>query len=331
MTCPNDLSHQPGTTVTRSALALWNQFAPRLYMQVALCFPFVGSRKEAEDQIKASLCRLKYQQPAYAANLEADSEGRVYLVQRPSDDISFNAVDYAADFPFHEYEQLKREGFPSNAFVHPNFLCDGSLRPARLVPACQISASFLDGGIILWVSIHHSLTDGAGLGGFLACLAAHTRCSQVNSGHEIGLDSISSQALVSKILRHKLGGFGSCFEGLLRECHEYKKVPTATSSFPRANLTLTPRGNIFVFQNKRLNEAKDLIEARSPGKRPSTFVIIATLIWVHITKARLMTETPAPENEDLKHAILQLCVEWRERTFHPTSKHYYGVRSLQHI
>lgn len=326
MTCFHDRPYPPEAIMTtRRTLALWNQFAPRVYMQVALCFPFAGVREEAVNQINASLRRLKHQQPAYAAHLEADSEGQVHLIQRPNDEIPFNTVDYTADFPFRGYEHLKEKGFPSNAFVHPKFLRDGSLYPKRSAPVCQISVSFLDGGMIVWVSIHHSFTDGAGLGNFLECFAAHTRCSPGDSDHDLGTDSIRSQALVAQILSHTMGESGGCFDELLRKCNEYKRAPASFQPLP--NPTTTARGNIFVFQNKKLNEAKDYILKRSPEKRPSTFAILATLAWAHITKARLMAEAPATESEALDHALLQLCVEWRGRTFQSNSKRYYGVRS----
>ncbi|KAK7740996.1 hypothetical protein SLS53_005059 [Cytospora paraplurivora] len=323
-------------------LPAWDQVAWRAYIQAALCFPFDGDRAAAAAHIKASLVRLGRQRRDFAGNLKADPQnGRIQLEKHSNDEIIFEVVDHGDRFPY-TYAQLKNRDFAPSAFVNPDFALDGTLAPFCLVPVCQVRASFIEGGLILWVYLHHTFADGDGLHMFLDCFSAQTRGTKVDCPENINFEPAGSSSSAS-----------STVEELIKDCPEYIiKAPgrpadahsPAALGTPLAHMTtnrpsisqFSQKCNMFIFRHDRLDLLKSLIEAIQPAgqkKRPSSYVALAALTWAHATKARTETEEPPAARADpSRPARLTKCVNWKNRAFREEINKeggYFGVAVAQ--
>lgn len=325
--------YSPLVTTDPTLLPTWDQVAQRAYTQVALCFPFDGDKTAAESHIKSALERLARQRRDFAGNLKTDPHtGHVQLEKHSNDEISFEVVDHGDKLPL-TYEQLKAKDFAPSTFVHPDFARDGALAPFSLVPVCQVQASFIQGGLILWVCLHHTFADGDGLRMFLECFSAQTRGTKVDHPKNTVFEptytrSDSASSPVSAV------------EDLLKNCPEYIKAlkpqpdspgmvgtPFAHMSYSRPSV-IPKKGNIFVFRHDRLDQLKSLIEAIQPSgqkKRPSSYVTLASLTWAHVTKARTETEPEAMAADPSGLAKLIKCVDWKKRASAYETKEYFGV------
>lgn len=320
----------PFMSADPASLCAWDQVAQRDYVSAALVFPFDGDRAAAEAHISASIDCLQQQYKHFAASLKLDPHtGRVRVEKHTNDEIPFKVVDHGNKLPY-TYDQLKAKEFAPSAFVDPDFTVDGALKPFCLVPVCQVRLSFIEGGLILWVYLHHTITDGSGLQRFLECLAALTRGDKFDHPMKIKFDPPTDNNGTTTSPQSSSGNTPSSFEELVAGCPEYTTAAFFTKPRPippgYIQVLGTPacqinyhsmneqirgprrKGNMFVFSNKRLEQLRNLIQAVYPApgsaagagslakKRPSTHVALAALTWAHATKARLATETDTDAN-----------------------------------
>lgn len=328
-------AYSPLVTTDPTSLPAWGQVAKRTYIQVALCFPFEGDKPTAEAHIKSSLERLGRQRRDFAGNLKADPQtGRVQLEKHANDEISFEVVNYGDKFP-HTFAQLKSKEFAPSAFVHPNFARDGALAPFCLVPVCQVRASFIEGGLILWIYLHHTFADGDGMRMFLECFSAQTRGTEVDHPKNTNFRPTDTSASSSS-------SNSSTVEDLIKDCPEYIMAPNAQAYSPgvvgtpfahmassRPSISHIPtKGHMFVFRHDRLDQLRSLIETLQPAgqkRRPSSYVTMAALTWAHLTKARIEAEPEAAAADPSGPAKLTKCVDWKSRAAQDGAKEYFGV------
>lgn len=239
---PETSAETPSLGVLNSS---WNQGAIRAYISVALSFPLTDSlsQNSAIAHIKSSLDSLSQQRPDFAGHLTTDEADRVYLHQRSGNKIPFEVVSHTESFPY-SYGQLQGQEFTPRAFVHPDFVLDGSLSPPTLVPVCQVHLSIISGGLIMWLYLHLSFSDGDGLRMFIESFAAQTRGTQVHHPRNIANDPaqahIDSQAQI--------------------ESSSFNYLPTSVAvPGPRVRSGRTEnQGHMFVFRNDRVQQLKDL-------------------------------------------------------------------------
>lgn len=286
----------PFMSADPAELCAWDQIAQRDYVSAVLVFPFDGDKAAAEAHISASLTRLQHQYKHFAASLKIDPHtGRVRVEKHTNDEIPFKVVDHGAKLPY-TYDQLKAKEFAPSAFVDPDFTVDGALNPFCLVPVSQVRLSFIDGGLILWIYLHHTITDGSGLRRFLECLAAQTRGDKYDHPMKIKFDPPTTTTTTTTGNNESPTASGSSytaadtpnsFEELVAECPEYTTVPAFTKPRPipdgYVEVLGTPgcqinyhsmneqirgprrKGSMFVFRNERLDQLRDLIEAIYPA------------------------------------------------------------------
>lgn len=278
--------------VDRYLSPVWDQFAVRAYIQLALCFPFdskITSLAAAEEPIRASLQRLGQQRPELAAKLTGGLQGRAWLLRRAGDTIPFSVLltdvsRLGGSYP--TYEQLKEAGFPQKPFVHPDFASAGELGPGRPLPVSRVDVSFVEGGLILWVNMHHTLVDGDGARVFLDCFSGQTRGEEVAHAQNIAPAPIGVPIEMDKTSDTKT------FQGLLQACRELtilpKKKKKKKKSGPMVSLTLPHaalpdqinKAVTLVFSHHALDRIKQVIErifvpdASSSRRRLSSHVAL---------------------------------------------------------
>lgn len=314
----------PFRSAEPTSLPTWDQVAQGNYISVALTFPFDGDKKTIEAHLKTSLYHLSRQHKNFAARLKIDPHtGRVSIEKHSTDEIPFEVIDHGDKLPY-TYGQLKAKGFAASAFVHPDFVADGALGPFSLVPVSQVRLSFIDGGLILWVYLHHIIADGDGLHKYLECFAAATRGQKADQLKNTKFnppskDSNAGEDSSSSSSASPSSGAGSgissprSFEAIISRGPEHTAAPSFTQPRPRpdwyAPVVGTPaaqtnyhranallrgpprKGNTFVFRSDRLAQLASLVEAIHPASRPpSADAALAALTWAHATRARLAAE-----------------------------------------
>lgn len=263
-------NNQPKQQEQTIPLLAWNQATSRVYMQVALCFPFNDGKDQVEKHLVESLDRLKRQRPDFAGTLHSDDIGCLSLKTTTGDVISCNQ---GPDFPY-TYAQLVSNEFSPSAFVDPSFALDGSALnlDCQSLPVSQVRFSIIEGGLILWVYLHHSIADGEGLSFFLECFTAQTRGEKIQRPDKMTVEPARACAdIADKQLL--ISGEPNTFEDLLRRSPEYTTTntcPAIAQSSSTGNSEQEPKkASLFIFSNQKLQELRALVASVSPaGSKP---------------------------------------------------------------
>lgn len=307
---PTDVADQLPTryhpvTATTSP---WNQVAPRHYMTVVLCFPAKDEgtpRSNREDypaiseHIQRALDRLTTNRPDFTRTLISDPDSpdllRVVEPQIPSP-IELERGPPGFDYGF-TFRELEEQSFPAHAFVNPTFVIpDGQLTELSL-PVMRIRVGYVDGGMLLFVYMHHSYGDGSCMDDFLTLLSSEMAPVPDSAG-QVDHDRIN--------VDFDLGNHGeeegdADFEDLLKKCPEYALLPEPTGptqlvyqpgGIDLATYKKTMVGKTFVISAKKLGEITSCVNRHDNSQtRCSSFLAIRALVWAHTTKARMACET----------------------------------------
>ncbi|KAI4862326.1 hypothetical protein F4820DRAFT_460278 [Hypoxylon rubiginosum] len=323
-------------------LSVWNQSAPRVYICVVLCFPCDSSRRQdAIHHIESALKRLARERPVFAGRLQASSNsGSVSLHRSPLQDIPFEVLP-ASETSQQHYEQMRDDGFPPGTFVHPRFGVPGAMNSGlEPIPVSKVQAEFPPGGLLLSIFLHHGLVDGGSLRVFLECFGAQTRNDPVNLPSEQAFPMSHSRGRSNggPIYEHD----ATTFKGLLARCPEYTLLRDLSGpTQPRllktglAMSNIEKIGRIFVFSKERLQELRELIQARNGmAEPPSAYTSLAALAFAHIIKARVTAAEAGNEKKSLsevsprRNAMLWNSVNWRTRAFQGATDNYFGNAAL---
>ncbi|KXJ90738.1 hypothetical protein Micbo1qcDRAFT_234628 [Microdochium bolleyi] len=311
--------------------SMWNHFSPRVYVGLALCFPFDDSgdnRVRAERHIRESLDRLARARPHLTDRLHVDSHGFVTsrrcpdlgipLDVLPHDQITLGNYTKKNDDAGDDYNEHKRAGFPPRLFVDSKYSLCGALseRAAEAVPVARVGLKFVRNGLYLVLHLHHSMFDGCSISTFVECFAAHTRQEQmptveyppeqlfpdppaVRTSRYVAAQSHGHEGITPDEQVQQVD-----FACSLSQCPEYtiladRSGPTQPKLDPRAAVSLEqiPRtGKIFVFRNDRLRVLQQSIrdELGTAEKMPSAYTALAALTWAHAARARIRHESYLP-------------------------------------
>lgn len=308
----------------------WDQIPQREYMSLVLVFPFAGDKPAAEAHVKTALKRLEEHHQHFVAYLTMDPHNtHVSMENHFHHEIPFRVVDHGDKMPY-TYDELKAKEFPPSAFVHPDFTTDGTLGVLSQVPVSQVQLSFIEGGLLLWVYLHHTIADGDGLQNYLECFAAATRGEKSRHTTNSNVDFLSEglpnndegdSSASSSSGDSSLSSFDASFSDRL----EHAVAPSFTQQGYAGEAVRGPvrKGNMFVFREDSLILLKSLIQgdffpakclftgdpinksAGETAKNPllssteglfdeplqcSSYEALAALIWAHATRARINTE-----------------------------------------
>lgn len=313
-----------------SILSIWNQCNYRNYISVVLCFPFdkTASSLAAADHIKAALQSLRHHRPEFAASLRISAhDGLVHLERQNDDDIPFTVADLPHELNNVTHDDLRARGFPLSALTHSSFTLDANLTSSRPRPTIQVRMSFIQGGIMLFVRVHHTFADGDGMRMALECLAACTRGDapprSLDLQRDGSYDPLEAQAhaLLGEVSQHgALDELLTLTPELIRHAaqadplgffHAPLGVSTAPINMPPET---TPRASAtFVFCRTQLDALRSCLGGGTPSCRPSAFVALAALTWAHATSARARADPDGWAADPGGAAQLLVPVDWRAR------------------
>lgn len=311
-----------------TSLDAWDQVAQGGYLAVAVTFPFCGDKKALEAHLRTSLGLLGRDNQVFAARLRLDPHtGQISIAKQPDDDIPFEVKGHADSLTF-TYEQLKDRKFAPSIFVHPDFIADGSLDPFSPVPVSQVRATFIEGGLVLWVYVHQAIANLDILHKYLECFAAATRREKFemvdhkSSKTVPGTTNSEAESLCYSTKTDAGLTDHDVFEDLLTPSLKHENAlsftkprqrpewytpilgtPAAQTNFHHANTLLRGpqrRSSMFVFNEKRIKQIAILVAAIHPtSRRFSCDVVLAALTWAHVTRARFSTERQDAEDMGL--------------------------------
>ena len=327
------MSEHDESSITPLPLSIWDQSTSRFHIRLVLCFGVKNSqRATVTAHLRTALDKLSCSRPDIAGRLQLGTheearQGWVYLRQSPEFRIPFKTIDISSKAGY-TYEELKERSFPAKAFVNPRFGYDGNNlnEHESLVPVTAVRAFFVDGGLLLSIFVHHTFGDGECMLEVLHAFAAQTCGEQLPAKGTRSLDftGVKTDGSVRGEMR--------TFEELLDECPEFVRTePDLGPNQPTLRPGGKPQseyvkdGKIFVFSTAAIEGLKDIVyEHDSSARRPSSYVVLASLLWAHSAKARLQTEEHDPEWGDANDATLTNPVNWRYRAFVDANKDYYG-------
>ncbi|KUI71467.1 hypothetical protein VM1G_07048 [Cytospora mali] len=319
-------------------LPSFGQSATRLYTQTVYCFPYDErtSKKKTIHHLRSSLGRLEEQCPLLAGTLHIYPHESIVSVLPGGGKIPFEVLvpggqqltpSGTQTYFDSYYSRLASRGFPPQAFVHPSYGLNDELKLEEgPIPVSHVRANFIPGGLLIWLSIHHALSDDYCLGLFAECFAAVTRRQPIphNTPQSPNLNLPTDPRWSPATLME-----------LSRECPEFDVLlypgesPSLPDEIPGGLPTsATPKtGKIFVFSIGRLEQLRNIVHrASGPGAGPPSIeACLAALTLAHVTQARLTTEVGfVPEDDESRSAKLFMPVNWRDRGFENETANYFG-------
>ncbi|PNY23791.1 Uncharacterized protein TCAP_06263 [Tolypocladium capitatum] len=267
-------------------LSTWNQVAPRYYVRQVYCFPYRARCEDLEPlrrHIASALASAAEHLPDVAGKvvLGTTRAGQLLISKASSDRVPLKVFDHRETFGY-AYADLKAQGFPASAFVDPSFNVPYKLvEGGQGIPAAEIHARVIDGGLLLYIYFHHSISDGIGMCNFISTFALYTRSGHVQRpGYPTDIHVDLPVETGAQLIE------GHTFEDLMSRCPEYVIVPDLSGP--------TKTGRIFVFGSEKIETLKTAVRewrrgnAIATGNRnPSTFACLAALTWSYATVNRM--------------------------------------------
>lgn len=304
----------------------FGQASLRTYTQIALAFPLAGGAPASTiyQHLRASLTRVGKEFPLFACEVQLKKSrfGEEAFILPPSP----SGIPLCTEFGDTNYADLAARGFPAQNFIHPGLDLNNALKlNDGPIPVAHVRVKLIDGGLLLMLSLHHTVGDAYCLGLFAQAFAAATRGEWVRAEHwspDLHLpqdEDISSSTLLT----------------LSRDVPEYEVLlnPNSGPSLP----DILPGGipseeipgasKIFALKIDRIEELRNMVrDVWGPtSRKPSAFACMAALTWAHVTKARIGSEESdiAPPCGNANAAKLFTPVDFRRR-FHDETEEYFG-------
>jgi hypothetical protein len=276
--------------------------------------------------IESSLIALGKSQPLFAARLQASDDEHpelVHILHSSANEIPFDmALNVLID-----YEDLKNSGFPSQRLddiVSPALgvlenIPDSKTEP---IPVARVGAIVINGGLLLVISVHHSLFDGYTRKVFLDYLWAATAGitsfppARLGEFPTPGSDTVSVEGLWSL-----------CPELTMLPHPDGPRTPYLANS-GTAHDQIERAGAIFMFSESKIKAIQKTIcqELGVSKSDLSSYNCIAAFTFAHVVKARVQAEgeTYLPRSKQPDQAILRHEVDFRKRAFARHFENYFG-------
>lgn len=305
-------------------LSEFNQASLRTYTQIVLAFPLAQSASASiiYQHLRDSLTRVGQELPLLACNVHLQKSHfgeEAFISPSPNEIPLLTKIDGA------DYVSLAAQGFPAQGFIHPGLDLNDTLKlDEGPVPVAHVRAKFINGGVLLMLSLHHTMGDGYCLGLFAEAFSAATRGERIQSEYSSPVlrlpqdEDVSSETLLT----------------LSRHCPEYEVLlsPNSGPSLPDKlpggvpSQEIPGAAKIFVFKIEQIEKLRSMVQAvlGPVARKPSAFVCLAALTWAHVTRARCKSETGlAPPCGNADVAKLFMPIDFRRR-FHIETEEYFG-------
>ncbi|KAH6970575.1 hypothetical protein BKA56DRAFT_596618 [Ilyonectria sp. MPI-CAGE-AT-0026] len=309
----------------RRILNTWNQIAPRAYQRQWFCFPHKheGNLELLRAHLRLTLDRLTSYFPYLSGKLFLLSSPLGYLCIDLEDDakIPLKIHDERSSYPW-TYAQLEAQGFPARAFVDKSFDLPYQLsEDGGGMPVFEVHVRLIEGGLLLCIYCHHSISDGTSVNNIVNSFAQLTRDPEQDLEVKfVDVHVDLPEKVCSKVRQDS-------FDQLLSECPEYHLLssPTGPTQFrmPSAGTQwqdIRKTGRIFVIGAQQIKQLQQKLAEKS-NWTPSTFTCLAALTWAYVTKARLnspknlLSSSPDEPWVILKDVRLMISIDWRRRAF----------------
>lgn len=301
----------------------FGQASLRTYMQIVLAFPLAGSTPASTiyQHFRASLNRVGKEFPLFTCevHLKTSRFGEEAFILPSS---SSSGIPLWTEIGDTNYAKLAAHGFPAQDFIHPGLDLNNLLKLNEgPVPVAHVRVKLIDGGLLLMLSLHHTVGDAYCLGLFAQAFAAATRGERVQAEYlspDLRLpqdEEISSKTLLT----------------LSRDCPEYEVLlnPNSGPSLP----DILPGGGpseeipgasrIFALKIDQVEELRNMVRDvwGATARKPDAFSCLAALTWAHVTKARIGSESGLAPPSDIAKLFTPVCFR---RRFHSEIEGYFG-------
>jgi hypothetical protein len=275
---------------------------------MVLCFEFNNNDEAAAvAHLRSCTVKLGQKRPILKSIIKAD-EPIALINTAGRHDIPVEVHDVREEFG-HNYEYLRQESFPASAFINKVF----DVPIGEIAHALIIRIYIIDGGLILGIHLHHSLGDGQCIDDVISWLSAESRGE--DEYHTKPLTILSPFCEAQSLSRDNSEGCLITPECVSQRLPERTLLSRSAPSPPTVGYT----GKIFAFDIAALDKERSLYQNVENLGRPSTNVLIAACVWVHVTKARLAAcrgrgeDTSTHDEYDLEQSRLFTIVDFRKR------------------
>lgn len=309
-------------------LSEFGQSSPRTYSQIVLAFPLAkdASASAIYKHLRISLTRVGKEFPLLASkvHLKQSRFGGEEAFLEPSSDNMSDDIPLWTGIGSTKYANLVARGFPAQEFIRPGMDLNGVFKLNEgPVPVSHVRVKLINGGLLLFLSVHHTAGDAYCLGLFAEAFAAATRREEIIGDYSPVLDLPKHEYIASETLLSSS-----------KYCPEYDVLlnPNPGPSQPDILPGGVPTGEIpgasriFAFKIDKVEKLRTTLRdiAGPVAGKPSAFEVLAALTWAHVTRARLRSEVGlTPPLGDAEGAKLFLTLDFRRR-FHDETEYYFG-------
>lgn len=306
-------------------LPSYDQIAPRIYMNACLCFPFDQQhpKQQTYAHLRCVLDRLGEKIPLLTGTLRVGWDGNVRVVLTTSTparipmEISWvGGQQFGAADSFNlleSYRRLADSGFPVQAFADKFWDLNDQYKISEgQIPVAFVRCVFIPKGLLLFLHLHHSLTDVTGLKLFAQGFAGVSRGLRIN----IPRSPVLTLPIDEDVVHMPL-------EALATDCLEYFVLDKGTEV---DTSPVAMEGRTFIFGARRLAQLRNKLHKilGQDTEPPSIYVCLASLTFAHVYRVRVACEQ-RPVQVDLRDdAKLFTPVDWRPSCCQKEIAKYFG-------
>ncbi|KAF2690943.1 hypothetical protein K458DRAFT_355283 [Lentithecium fluviatile CBS 122367] len=300
----------PRMATEKLHLSCLDQRTVRVYTQTLIIFPFPdGDQTEAAisavtDGLREALKTFPFL--AGTLSLSDDQSGKLTLTY-PNEvsDLTNSRLFHWKVIPLskfgYSYEQLKKAGMPPHHFTPEVFLPDDLLNYPGIppsgegivdfsrssAPAFRFQANFIPGGLVLSMYFHHTLMDCSGINTFWKHLAGEISSASRGPGEKRVDSPVTDLSPDQSELRRRLDE--------LAPATSLDTQPSAdayTDGVFTYDKTLEENApcelRYLVIPASTMRDYRDNLKQYFPRDSPPSICnVLAALLWIHVTRARV--------------------------------------------
>lgn len=308
---------------------------PRSYIRICLAYrlPHEEMLREIEEKLNSYIRRIVDAKPYLSGYVVAVDQpgnriGAVEIRFSDTDFLEYPKVNVRRltweEVPF-TYDQLNEMGLPPSV-IKPDLV--SALKESAdedWAPVFRIQANVIEGGLIISVYLHHCISDGTGIGLLISGSLLHddfTFDRHLDSGCH-GAPSLSMRleafANHKSVVREELSySSGNQINTRQLKCKTVQATTPVNNDRPKVR----GRGCVLAFPVAKLVDFRDRLMAHARGEFMTRNVVLQTLVWHGMTKARIPSLCQDPPVTASK---LLIPINIRKKLKKPLSESYFGA------